>query len=253
MIGDGLGRRLRGDFEEDEWGLDPGYAGAVQPLLDLLHDRWWRVAATGTANVPATGSGLVLANGAGGLPHDTLMIATTIARAWSAAGVPAARRPRLLVPERAFTVPFAVSLRRLGGVPASPQNARRLLGQGEVAVATIGGSGLSPRSERGGLIAAAIGAGAALVPCAVLGPQEALPGTAWASKMPRVPLPLRPFGLLPPPVRWQIGFGEPIDLAALPAGAVSDRRLALELAEEIDARTRALLREHHVNRAGAFA
>ena len=30
---------------EDEWGYDPDFARAVEPWLDFLYTRWWRVVA----------------------------------------------------------------------------------------------------------------------------------------------------------------------------------------------------------------
>ena len=45
---DAVGRRLRGDYEEDEWGYAPSFAAAAEPLLSFLYDRWWRVTATGS-------------------------------------------------------------------------------------------------------------------------------------------------------------------------------------------------------------
>ncbi|CAA9485627.1 MAG: hypothetical protein AVDCRST_MAG45-429, partial [uncultured Solirubrobacterales bacterium] len=72
--------RLEGDYAEDEWGFDEGFADAVLPLLELMYERWWRVNAVGVANVPAHGRALLVANHAGVLPWDATMIATAIMR-----------------------------------------------------------------------------------------------------------------------------------------------------------------------------
>ncbi len=36
--------RMRGDYSEDEWGFDEGFAEAVYPFAELLYGIWWRVA-----------------------------------------------------------------------------------------------------------------------------------------------------------------------------------------------------------------
>ena len=45
-----LARRLRGEYREDEWGFDEGFAEAVYPLFELLYDHWWRVQAEGATS-----------------------------------------------------------------------------------------------------------------------------------------------------------------------------------------------------------
>src|SRR6185312_15737798 len=115
---DAAGRRLRGDYEEDEWGFDPSFAAAADPLLSFLYDRWWRITATGTEHVPREGRALLVANHAGVLPWDAAMMATALRRA----GID--RAPRFLVLDWAFELPWAsMAIRRNGGVPASPYNA----------------------------------------------------------------------------------------------------------------------------------
>src|SRR5689334_24769560 len=121
---DAAGRRLSGEYEEDDWGFDPSFASAAEPLLSFLYDRWWRVAATGTEHVPRDGWALLVANHAGVLPWDAAMMSMALRRA----GV--GRAPRFLVLDGAFELPWAsVAIRRNGGVLASPYNALRLLEQ----------------------------------------------------------------------------------------------------------------------------
>jgi len=66
--------------DEDSWGYDPAFARAVQPALDALYDRWWRVTVTGTEHVPAIGHALIAANHAGVVPWDGAMIVTAVRR-----------------------------------------------------------------------------------------------------------------------------------------------------------------------------
>jgi hypothetical protein len=73
-------RRAEGDYTEDEWGFDEEFAEMLQPFLELLYDRWWRVEATGIDNVPGHGRALLAANHAGILPFDATMMAVALAR-----------------------------------------------------------------------------------------------------------------------------------------------------------------------------
>jgi 1-acyl-sn-glycerol-3-phosphate acyltransferase len=260
-------RRLRGDWEEDEWGYDAGFADAVDPLLSFLYDRWWRVTATGVEHVPAAGRALVVANHAGVLPWDASMMATAIHR-----GV--GRRPRFLVLNWAFELPWiSVAVRRFGGVPASPFNALRLLEQDHaVMVFPEGAKGVGKpfsrryrleRFGRGGFVELALRAGAPIVPCAVVGSEEIypklaeLPGVARLFGAPYMPLTptfplLGPLGLVPLPSRWRIEFAEPIDLSGYGPEAADDRALVLELSEQVRGRIQEKVYENLVTREGAF-
>jgi 1-acyl-sn-glycerol-3-phosphate acyltransferase len=263
-------RRLRGEYHEDEWGFDPEFVAAVQPLLDLLYDRWWRVTATGTEHVPPTGRALVVANHAGVLPWDAAMMATALRRSTP----PPVREPRFLVLDWAFGLPWAsVAIRRSGGVPASPFNALRLLEQDRlVMVFPEGAKGVGKpwaqryrlqRFGRGGFVELALRTGAPIVPCAVVGSEEIypklgeLPGVARLLGAPYFPITptfplLGPFGAIPLPSRWRIAFGEPIDLSHLGAAAAEDRATVLELAEGVRGRIQQMVHEQLIARPGAF-
>jgi 1-acyl-sn-glycerol-3-phosphate acyltransferase len=265
---DAAGRRLRGDYEEDEWGYDPAFAAAAEPLLGFLYDRWWRVTATGTEHVPRDGRALLVANHAGVLPWDATMTATAVRRG----GVP--RDPRFLVLDWAFGLPWAsVAIRRCGGVPASPYNALRLLEQDHlVMVFPEGAKGVGkPWSERyrlqrfgrGGFVELALRTGAPIIPVAIVGSEEIypklgeLPGVARLLGAPHVPITptfplLGPLGAIPLPSRWRIAFGAPVDLANLGPGAADDRATVLELSEEIRDRIQAMVLQNVIERQGAF-
>jgi 1-acyl-sn-glycerol-3-phosphate acyltransferase len=261
-------RRLSGDYEEDEWGFDPGFAGAAEPLLSFLYDRWWRVTATGTEHVPRTGRALLVANHAGVLPWDAAMMATALRRA----GVD--RDPRFLVLDWAFGLPWAsVAIRRYGGVPANPYNALRLLEQNHLVMAfPEGAKGVGkPWSERyrlqrfgrGGFVEIALRTGSPVIPCAVVGSEEIypklgeIPGVARLLGAPYMPITptfplLGPFGAIPLPSRWRIAFGEPIDLSALGPEAAEDRATVLEVAEDVRGRIQSMVYENVIERQGAF-
>jgi 1-acyl-sn-glycerol-3-phosphate acyltransferase len=265
---DAAARRLRGDYEEDEWGFDPAFAAAAEPLLSFLYERWWRVTAIGTEHVPRDGRALLVANHAGVLPWDATMMATALRRA----GI--ARDPRFLVLDWAFDLPWvSVAIRRSGGVPASPFNALRLLEQDHlVMVFPEGAKGVGkPWSERyrlqrfgrGGFVELALRTGAPIVPVAIVGSEEIypklgeLPGVARLLRAPYVPITptfplLGPLGLIPLPSRWRIEFGTPIDLSGLGPEAAGDRATVLEVAEEVRDRIQGMVHASLIERQGAF-
>ncbi|HET6508294.1 MAG TPA: lysophospholipid acyltransferase family protein [Baekduia sp.] len=264
-------RRLRGDYDEDEWGFDPEFAAAAEPLLSFLYDRWWRVTATGAEHVPREGRALLVANHAGVLPWDAAMMATALRRGGIARG---GGRVRFLVLDWAFGLPWvAPAIRRAGGVPASPYNALRLLRQDHlVMVFPEGSKGVGkPWSERyrlqrfgrGGFVELALRTGAPIVPVAVVGSEEIYPklgeipglarllGAPYFPITPTFPL-LGPFGAIPLPSRWRIAFGEPIDLSALGPEAADDRATVLEVAEEVRERIQSMVYDNLIERQGAF-
>jgi 1-acyl-sn-glycerol-3-phosphate acyltransferase len=261
-------RRLRGDYDEDEWGYDPDFAAAAEPLLSFLYDRWWRVTATGTEHVPREGRALLVANHAGVLPWDAAMMTTALRRA----GV--VSDPRFMVLDWAFGLPWvAPAIRRNGGVPASPYNALRLLRQDHlVMVFPEGAKGVGKpfgeryrlqRFGRGGFVELALRTGAPIVPCAVVGSEEIYPklgeipglarllGAPYFPITPTFPL-LGPFGAIPLPSRWRIAFGAPIDLGGLGPDAAEDRATVLGIAEDVRERIQGMVLDNLIERPGAF-
>jgi 1-acyl-sn-glycerol-3-phosphate acyltransferase len=255
---------------EDAWGHDPAFVRAFQPALDVLYDRWWRVTATGAEHLPDSNPptrALIAANHAGVVPWDGAMIATAIRRNRG-------RDARALVLDWAFELPWAGTvIRRSGGVPASPHNARRLLEEDHlVLVFPEGAKGISkPYSERyrlqrfgrGGFVETALRTGAPIIPCAVVGSEEIHPKIAEAPGLakllgapylpitPTFPL-LGPLGAVPLPSRWRIEFCAPVDLSAYGPDAAADRRLVLELSDAIREQIQAKVFENLIKREGAF-
>ena len=262
-------RRFGGDYGEDEWGFDAEFADNVEPLAAFLYERWWRVHAEGAEKVPAHGRALLAANHAGILPWDAVMISMAIMREH-----PLPRQPRFLVLDWAFRLPYvSVVMRKVGGVVASPHNARRLLEQDElVAVFPEGVKGTGkPYSERyrlqrfgrGGFVEIALATGAPIVPVAVVGSEEIYPklgespALARALGAPFFPLtPTFPWlgalGALPLPSRWRIEFCDPIATAHYGPGAVRDRGLVLELSERVRDTVQRKVLENVVKRGPAF-
>lgn len=257
---------------EDHWGHDPDFARAVEPWLDALYLRWWRVRASGTEHVPARGPALVVANHAGVVPWDAAMMATALRREAARAGRPY-RHPRFLVLDWAFSLPWASgAIRRFGGVPASPENALALLREGHVVmVFPEGAKGVGKpyrrryrleRFGRGGFVELALRAGAPVVPCAVVGSEEIYPklgelpllarltGAPYFPVTPTFPW-LGPLGAVPLPSRWRIAFDAPVELEG-GEDAAGDQARVLALSDEIRDRVQAKLFETLVERDGAF-
>jgi len=263
-------RRLRGDYAEDEWGFDEEFAEAVTPLFEFLYDVWWRVKSTGVENVPAQGRAMLVANHAGSLfPFDASMMAAAIRTRH-----PAPRWPRFMVLNWAFVLPFlSTFMRRVGGVPANPDNATRLLEQDHLVMAFpegVKGTG-KPFSERyrlqrfgrGGFVEVALRTRSPVVPVAVVGSEEIYPklgeshtlarlvGAPFAPITPTFPW-LGPLGLVPLPSRWRIEFCEPIDLSEHPPEAAEDRQLVFDLSEQVRELIQHKLYENLVLRGSAF-
>jgi 1-acyl-sn-glycerol-3-phosphate acyltransferase len=264
------GQRLRGDYAEDEWGFDEEYAETVTPFFEFLYQVWWRVRSTGLDNVPPRGRAMLVANHAGSVfPFDASMMAAAIRTQHS---LP--RWPRFMVLDWAFVLPFlSAFMRRVGGVPANPENATRLLEQDQLLMVFpegVKGTG-KPFSERyrlqrfgrGGFVEVALRTRSPIVPVAVVGSEEIYPklgesrtlarlvGAPFVPITPTFPW-LGPLGLVPLPSRWRIEFCEPIDLSGHPPDAADDRQLIFDLAEQVRETIQHKLYENLVLRGSAF-
>lgn len=265
-----MARRLRGEYHEDEWGFDEEFAEAAYPFFDLLYTQWWRVEATGATNVPAHGRAMLVANHAGSLfPFDASMITGAIMKEH-----PLPRWPRFMVLDWAFSLPFlSAFMRKVGGVPASPHNATRILSDdGLMMVFPEGVKGTGKpfaeryrlqRFGRGGFVEVALRTGSPIVPIAVVGSEEIYPKIADSALLaravgaPYVPVtPTFPWlgllGLVPLPSKWRIEFCEPIDVGGLGPEAADDRQLVFEISERVRETIQEKLYENLVKRGSAF-
>ncbi len=236
--------------ETDDFGADPRFAETLEPLFEFLYAVWWRVEATGTENVPASGPGLVVANHSGVLPYDGLMVQLAIRHEH-----PARRLCRMLALDMFALLPvLAPMLTKSGSVRANPENAERLLRRGELlGVFPEGVKGIGKRFDeryklarfgRGGFVRVALRTGTPIIPCAIVGAEEIHPvlGKAdWAGRpfgLPYFPLTptfpwLGPLGLVPLPTKWSIDFGEPIDLSGHGPEAAQDPILVNRIVESV--------------------
>lgn len=235
----------------DDFGRDPKATARWEWFLEFLYSMWFRVECEGLENVPSQGRAVLVANHAGTLPYDSLMLVHAVRRDHRAR-----RDVRPLVEDPVFHLPFlGPIMNRIGGVRADPDNAERLLLRDElVAVFPEGEKGMGKlwrdryrlqRFGRGGFVKLALRTGAPIIPVAIVGAEEAAPMVGkitWFAKnmgLPWVPITmtfpwLGPAGLLPLPSKWKLRFGKPIDVAgSYGRAAAEDRLLVNRVADEI--------------------
>ncbi|TMQ17906.1 MAG: acyltransferase family protein [Deltaproteobacteria bacterium] len=193
-----------------------------------LYRNYFRASAFGIEHVPATGRVLFVANHAGQLPFDALVIGAACFLE-----PPTPRLVRSMVEYFVPTVPFASYLfARWGQITGTPENCRRLLAAEEaVLVFPEGARGISKSFARRyqlgefgtGFMRLALEMRAPIVPIAVIGAEEQAPAVnikplarlLGAPSFPVVPYP--PFvPLVPLPVKYRLYFGEPITMAGDP-------------------------------------
>ncbi len=245
----------------DEFGRDPVYAARVEPILDFLYHKYFRVECEGLENIPRSGRALLVANHSGTLPYDGAIVMHAL-RSEHANN----RDVRPLVEDFVFHFPYVGTLiNRLGGVRACQENAQRLLDADQlVAVFPEGIKGIGKlyrdryklqRFGRGGFIKLALRTRSPIVPVAIVGAEETHPmltKITWLSKsvgIPYVPVTptfplLGPLGLLPLPSKWYVRFGEVIDLPQEHGPeAASDRILVNRMAETVRSRIQTMIDE----------
>ncbi|MGH2724730.1 MAG: 1-acyl-sn-glycerol-3-phosphate acyltransferase [Actinomycetota bacterium] len=221
-------RRLTGEYDIDEFGFDPHLTeNVLAPVARFLHRTWWRVDWIGMENVPSEGPALLVANHAGTLPWDAVVMKFGVLDHH-----PARRHVRLLAADLAFRMPFVGPLaRKSGNTLASEDDALRLLRRGDLlGVFPEGFKGVGKRYReryklqrfgRGGFIELALRARAPIVPVSIVGSEEILPMLYNAKTLARMLgfpyFPVTPFfpwlgplGLIPLPSKWIIEFGPPI-------------------------------------------
>jgi 1-acyl-sn-glycerol-3-phosphate acyltransferase len=251
----------------DRFGMDPRFAERAGPLIDFLYGTWWRTEARGIARVPARGPAIVVANRGGAVPWDALVLRHALRR-----DHPAQRDLRPLLDDAACALPiFGAAAIRLGAARATPENADRILDEGGlVGVFPEGSAGPRPwadryriqRFGRGGFTKIALHHRAPVVPCAIVGSEEAAPPISrggWLAERLFPPaaglaalLRLAPAALAPLPSKWSLRFGEPIDTAGQGPAAAGDPAVVNEITERTRSAIQAMLDEDVAARASVF-
>ena len=209
----------------DEHGMDPDFLGRARAVLDFLVQTWWRVDVLGSDLLPDQPFVLV-ANHGGSVPWDAVVVRATAARLQSP------REVRPLLEPRALATPLlGPALVRMGAAPLRADVALSLLDRGASVCLFPEGERDEPRPwadryritrfGRGGFARVAALARAPIVPCSIIGSEEAgapLDRRGWLGEALHLPLlalapPLPLGGLLswmPLPSRWSVRFGSAI-------------------------------------------
>jgi 1-acyl-sn-glycerol-3-phosphate acyltransferase len=252
----------------DRFGKDPRFSERFAPIAELLYRAWWRTAVREVDRVPAAGPAIVVANHAGVIPWDALVLRQALLL-----DHPSHRELRPLLDERECALPVVGSIAvRLGAARSSPDVAEAILGQGQlVGVFPEGSAGARKpwreryrlqRFGRGGFVKLALRTRAPIVPCAIVGSEEASPGISragWLAERLGVPLigkgaALRfgPAALLSLPSRWSLRFGTPIELDGHPPSQADDAATVNALTERVRSSLQAMLEEDLAARGSIF-
>jgi 1-acyl-sn-glycerol-3-phosphate acyltransferase len=231
------------EFGFDPYGLRPAVIRRSSLPGVLLYRYYFRAECHDIENVPR-GRMLLVANHAGQLPFDALML--------SIAMLLEAEPPRIVRGMGEFWIPripwFNVIAARGGMLVGTPQNCVSLLEAGEcVMVFPEGVRGMNkPFSERYrlqrmglGFMRLALETDTPIVPVGIVGSEEQQPGLANLPRlgrlfgMPAFPITLGfpwlgPLGILPLPVKYHLYFGEPMRFE----GAPTDEDASIE--EKVD-------------------
>jgi 1-acyl-sn-glycerol-3-phosphate acyltransferase len=243
-------RRIKGDYETDEWGLDWEFVESVRPFLDLLYSYYWRIETSGMEKIPDYERTLLVSNHSDQPPWDAVMIMTSLLNEH-----PAQRLVRNLYADNVPTLPFISSIAvKLGQAVASVGNGVRLLEQEELVCVFPEGFtiGKRPQNERfsvarfkdSGFMKMALETNSPIVPVSLVPSmdspfahygrrfkQKALESTILAGLF---PFPQRRItGPMPLPVKMHVDFGDPISLEHYGADASSDLSLMSRLADQV--------------------
>lgn len=206
-----------GDAGYDPWGFN--LEGAMGGLAGFrwFYQKYFRVQTSGINNVPAKGRALVIANHAGQLPMDGIMIGMSLALR--------DKKPRFAraMIERFFpTVPVLGNwLNSVGAVIGDPVNCEKLLERDEVVIVFpegVRGSGKMYKDAYqlkrfgNGFVRMAMQYNAPIIPVGVVGSEETMPAIANLkplAKLLGVPyIPVSP--PFPLPARMYLNYGKPI-------------------------------------------
>lgn len=241
---------LKRSSKEDAFGRDEAFVEMFRPLFQFLYYEYFRVDAKGIKHVPTRGRAMIVANHSGMLPYDGAMIHLALFNKH-----PTSRIVRFLVDDFAFRLPLLGNfLKRMGGVPASRENATDMLAKGElIAIFPEGVKGVGKLYDEryelrpfghGGFVKLAMRTKTTIIPTAVIGAEEIHPIIAKSETL-AAPLgiPYFPFtptfpwlgmlGLVPLPAKLKIIFGKPVSFARAKISDAENEMLVKKKTEEI--------------------
>lgn len=246
----------------DPFGLDPAWAKYALMTAAFFHKVYFRAEIHHPERVPK-GPVLLVSNHSGQLPFDGMVIGASLFL-----DVDPPRIMRSMVEKWTQTLPFvSTAYSRFGQVVGVPENARRLLGQGDaVLVFPEGARGISKGfADRYhlapfglGFMRLALSTRAPILPVAVVGAEEQyfsfgnLPSVAKLLHMPTFPLVPQLFvpGLqMPLPVKYRVYYGEPIQFEGDPE---DDDSIIEEKVARVRAEIEAMVQKGLSERRGLF-
>ncbi|MGQ0826597.1 MAG: lysophospholipid acyltransferase family protein [Actinomycetota bacterium] len=175
----------------DRWGRSEHMRELTRRLYDPMYRYWFRVEWEGFDQLPIDGGALLVSNHAGAIPSDAPVIMHGIETQLG--------RPVYGMAENLFrAMPILGTLwSRVGGVPAHPDNAYRLL-HDEQQLALVFPEGTKgtgkhfsnryqlSRFGRGGFVEIAMRAGVPVIPLAVVGAEESMPIVYKSTRLARM-------------------------------------------------------------------
>ncbi|NTU66049.1 MAG: acyltransferase family protein, partial [Chloroflexi bacterium] len=264
-----LQRRLHGEYETDEWGMDLEVLEAVAPFFEFLYRKYWRVTTTGLERVPGTGRALFVVNHSGQLPFDGAMLASAIRLEH-----PNNRLVRTMFASWFPTLPFVSPLFvKCGQVTATEDNGIRLLENDElVSVFPEGIKGVGKlykdryqlvRFGRGGFIRMALKTQTPILPVAVVGAEETYMSLAKSDLIAKIIgfpyFPITPtfpwlglLGVIPMPTKWFIDIGEPIPMDGYGPKADQNLMLVSQLTDQVRGAVQKLINDRLAQRKSVF-
>ena len=252
------------EFGFDDYGMEiASVRRSVLPAA-LLYRWYFRAETFGIERIPP-GRVLLIANHAGQLPFDAMMLGV--------ATLLDAEPPRIARGMGEFWIPQLPFVNwlasRSGALVGTPENCTQLLEAGEcVMVFPEGVRGMNKTFDHRyqlqrfgtGFMRLALETGSPIVPVAIVGSEEQQPGLLNLRRLGRVlgmpafpvtptfPL-LGPLGLFPLPVRYRIHFGEPMHFE----GDSADEDAVIEAkVDEVRAALAGLLERGVAARTGIF-
>jgi 1-acyl-sn-glycerol-3-phosphate acyltransferase len=264
-----LKRRMSGDYETDDFGLDREFLDAMLPLLNFMYKYYWRVETSGLENVPDSGRALMVMNHSGQLPFDGAMIFAAIYLEH-----PAQRLVRSLYANWFPNLPVLSSaFEKIGQTLATEENGVRLLEREElVGVFPEGYKGVSKlykdryrlaRFGRGGFVRMALKTQAPIIPVAIVGAEETYIALhqsktlAGLTGFPFFPISLRfPWlgllGVIPLPTKWYIDIGEPIAMDGYQPDAADDLLLVSQTTDQVRNIVQEMIHQRLARRRSVF-
>jgi len=263
----GVRKRIAGDYEVDEFGLDTQISEIAIEVIEPIAEKWFRLEVRGIENIPTEGGALLVANHSGTVPLDGMITGYAVKKY-------SGRNLRPLGADLVFTLPFVGEIaRKFGATLACAEDAERLLTMGEIAgVWPEGFKGIGKpfaeryklqRFGRGGFVSSAMRAQVPIVPVSIVGAEEIYPlvgnvpslarllGVPYLPITPFFPL-LGPLGLIPLPSKWIIEFGEPIRTDAYPPESADDPMLLFNVTDQVRETIQQTLYKLLVDRGNAF-